>query len=192
MKLSNSSIAVRKISSTVPCSQFSQDELNHAAELILKLGGIINPLIVRITSTQSYEVVDGHFEYYAAARAKEIDSQKGEYIGAFIIEPDNEDVLQQIALIRKKELVDKELTQKLQNITDQIAQLAESVKRIENTIIPPNPGENGKTKVIYTLEELEKMKVSELKKIARKQQIPGYSRMKKDQLIEAIMNNQKS
>lgn len=103
MKLSNSFIAVKKIKSSVPRSNFSEDDLNRAAELILKVEGSINPLILRITSPQSYQVVDGDFEYYAATRAKEIDSQKGEYIGAFIIEPDNEEVLaEQVKLLRKQ------------------------------------------------------------------------------------------
>ncbi|WP_414543333.1 hypothetical protein [Nostoc sp. CCY0012] len=103
MKLSNSFIAVKKIKSSVPRSNFSENELSRVAELILKVEGVINPLILRRNSPQSYEVVDGNFEYHAAVKAKEIDSQKGEYISAFIIEPENEEVLEeQVKLLRSQ------------------------------------------------------------------------------------------
>lgn len=103
MKLSTSLVAVRKITSTVPRSIFADDELEEAARLILEVEGVINPLILCRTSLESYEVVDGHFEYYAAARAREIDLRKGEMIGAFIIESENEDfILDQVKLLRKQ------------------------------------------------------------------------------------------
>lgn len=102
MKLSNSFIAVKKIKSSVPRSTFSEDDLSLTAKLILGVEGLINPIILRRTSSQSYEVVDGHFEYHAAVTAKEIDAQKGEYISAFIIDPDNEKVFEeQIQLLRR-------------------------------------------------------------------------------------------
>ena len=101
MLLSVSFVPVKQITSSVPRSKFSDDDLNRIAELILKGEGIINPLILRSTSLESYEVVDGHFEYYAAARAKEIDLRKGEMIGAFIIESNNQEALeQQVQLLR--------------------------------------------------------------------------------------------
>ncbi|MBF2006062.1 MAG: hypothetical protein IGS49_11505 [Chlorogloeopsis fritschii C42_A2020_084] len=102
MKLSTSLVAVKKIASTKPRSSFADDELEQAAKLILESEGVINPIVVRRTSLQSYEVVDGDFEYYAAARAREIDPRKGEMIGVFIIEPENEDnITNQIQLLRK-------------------------------------------------------------------------------------------
>ncbi|QFS49450.1 helix-hairpin-helix domain-containing protein [Nostoc sphaeroides] len=101
MLLSVSFVPVKQITSSLPRSNFSENELNRVAELILKGEGIINPLILRSTSLESYEVVDGHFEYYAAAKAREIDLRKGEMIGAFIIEPNNqESIEQQIKLLR--------------------------------------------------------------------------------------------
>ena len=106
MKLSTSLVAVRKITSTVPLSSFADDELEQAARLILEVEGIINPVVVRRTSRESYEVVDGHFEYYAAARAREIDPRKGEMIGAFVIDSENEQIIQeQVKLLRKQKPV---------------------------------------------------------------------------------------
>ncbi len=104
MKLSASLslVAVKKISSTVPRSSFADDELEQAARLILAAEGVINPIVLQRTSLESYEVVDGHFEYYSAARAREIDPRKGEMIGAFIIEDENEEIIkEQVKLLRK-------------------------------------------------------------------------------------------
>lgn len=103
MKLSTSLVAVRKVTSTVTRSSFADDELEQAARLILEVEGVINPIVLRRTSLESYEVVDGHFEYYAAARAREIDLRRGEMIGAFIIESENENfILEQVKLLRKQ------------------------------------------------------------------------------------------
>ncbi|MBW4681866.1 MAG: Rho termination factor N-terminal domain-containing protein [Microcoleus vaginatus WJT46-NPBG5] len=104
MKLSTSLVAVKKITSNAPNSRFLETDINQAAQLILKAGGLINPIIIRRTDITSYEVVDGHFEYYAAVKAREIDPLNGENIPAYIIEPDNEDVLlSQIQALRRRE-----------------------------------------------------------------------------------------
>lgn len=106
MKLSTSLVAVKKITSKQSRSDFADDAIEKAAHLILESEGIINPIIVRRTSLQSYEVVDGDFEYYAAARAREIDLRKGEMIGVFIIEAENEEALnKQVQLFRKSKSV---------------------------------------------------------------------------------------
>ncbi|MEH2192862.1 MAG: hypothetical protein V7K98_09500 [Nostoc sp.] len=103
MKLSTSLVAVKKITSSKPRSNFADDELEQAAQLILESEGVINPIVVKRTSLQSFEVVDGDFEYYAAARAKEIDIRKGEMIGVFIIESENEETLtKQVQLFRQQ------------------------------------------------------------------------------------------
>ena len=102
MKLSTSIVSVKRINSSLPRSEFSEERIEEAAQAILAAEGLINPLILRRTSLESYQVVEGDFEYYAAVRAKEINLLKGETIGAFIIEPEKEEVLQQqIALFRQ-------------------------------------------------------------------------------------------
>jgi len=101
MKLSTSLIAVKKINSPVDRSTFSEKDLNSAAASILKAEGLINPLVVKRLSLDAYEVVNGHLEYYAAVRAREIDPRKGETIGAFIIDSDNEAALiEQVEILR--------------------------------------------------------------------------------------------
>ncbi|MEG3863344.1 ParB N-terminal domain-containing protein [Microcoleus sp. herbarium12] len=101
-KLSPSLVAVKRISSAVPRSNFAEPDLDKLARLILDAGGLINPIIVRRIGMDAYEIVDGNFEYYAAAKAKEIQPLKGETIGAFILEPENEELLlEQLAILRK-------------------------------------------------------------------------------------------
>lgn len=104
MKLSTSLVAVSKITCNSPRSPFADEDIEEAAKLILATEGVINPIVVQRTSLKSYEVVDGIFEYYAAARAREIDPEKGEMIGAFVIEEDNEELLtQQVKAFRNKD-----------------------------------------------------------------------------------------
>lgn len=106
MKLSTSLVAVKRIQSTVPRSKFSDQELEQAAKAILEAEGIINPIVLRrnnsVSPDISYEIVNGDFEYYAAARAREIDPRKGEMISAYIFEDEKEEALrQQIKLLRE-------------------------------------------------------------------------------------------
>ena len=101
-KLSPSLVAVKKITSTVPRANFADRDLEKVAQLILELGGLINPIILRRNGMDAYEIVDGDFEYYAAAKAREIDPKKGETIGAFILEPENEQLLlEQVQALRR-------------------------------------------------------------------------------------------
>ena len=106
-KLSPSLVAVKKITSTVPRDNFADRDLEKVAQLILELGGLINPIILRRNGMDAYEIVDGDFEYYAAAKAREINPMKGETIGAFILEPENEGLLlEQVQALRKSAKTD--------------------------------------------------------------------------------------
>lgn len=103
MKLSTSLVAVKKITCKTLRSQFSDDDIEKAANSILEVEGVVTPIIVRRTSLQSYEVIDGDFEYYAAERAREINPKKGEMIGVYIIDDENEEALsKQVALFRQQ------------------------------------------------------------------------------------------
>ncbi|MDB9313201.1 helix-hairpin-helix domain-containing protein [Spirulina sp. CS-785/01] len=103
MRLSSSFIAVRKIEPPdIPKSQYSQTQINTLAEQILASEGLINPLIVKRTSLESYQLVEGVLEYYAAVRAREMDPRRGEMINAFIVEGEKAESLQtQVHLLRQ-------------------------------------------------------------------------------------------
>ncbi|MGD2183215.1 hypothetical protein [Lusitaniella coriacea] len=101
MKLSTSLVSVKRINSQVPRSNFTNEDLEKAAQFILNAEGIINPIILRETSPNIYEVVGGYFEYYAATRAREIDPKKGEMVEAYILNEENEKgIIEQVELLR--------------------------------------------------------------------------------------------
>jgi ParB family chromosome partitioning protein len=144
-KLSPSLVAVKKITSAVPRSNFANRDLEKLARLILDSGGLINPIIVRRNGMDAYEIVDGDFEYYAAARAKEIEPIKGETIGAFILEEENEELLlQQLEILRKtantENLVENQETGFLYENTS--SQPADSITNPVSLVEVPNLCEN--------------------------------------------------
>jgi hypothetical protein len=201
MKLATSLVPVKKISSPVDGSTFDDNALNTTANLILKVEGIINPLIVRRTSLESYQVVEGHFEYYAAVKAREIDARKGEMIGAFIIESDNEEFLiEQAKILRKKEALAtgeqdihlmlkqfERLPNQVENLTVMLNQVAESVKKIAEVVAQPSEAisvsNNSNT---ISSAAYNKMTKPELIKIASERNLKVNSKMKKDDIIAAI------
>jgi hypothetical protein len=105
MRLSTSFVAVRKIISSTSPADFDSDKIEHLAHQIVKSEGIIRPLVLNRTSLESYEVVEGHFEYHAAVRAREIDLRRAEMIAAYILDPENDDVsesiVEQIKLLKQ-------------------------------------------------------------------------------------------
>jgi len=230
-KLLPSLIAVKKIKSQVPRDRFPAEDLESAAELSLAANGLINPIILRRTSLQSYEVVDGHFEYYIAVRAREIDPRQGETIGAFILEPSNsEAILEQVKALRQEvnippvdppehsmetvtEMAVTALSEEIKQIKCLVKNLETSfqekveflTQKIETTSVEQkilvgiekmfdrklevlrNEVKTGsESKAATSKTSYRKMTVGELKALAKKQGISGYSRMKKAALIAAI------
>ncbi|MEM7591149.1 MAG: ParB N-terminal domain-containing protein [Cyanobacteria bacterium P01_A01_bin.83] len=103
MSLSTSLVEVRTITCDQPRSNFDEQKIEAAAQLIIAAEGIINPIIVRRTGINSFQVIEGDFEYHAAARARELNLEIGEAIAAYIIEGDNETLIkEQIAIFRQK------------------------------------------------------------------------------------------
>jgi hypothetical protein len=135
-KLFPSLVAVKRITSTVPRSNFAEPDLDKLARLILESGGLINPIIVRRNGMDAYEIVDGDFEYYAAARAKEIEPLKGETIGAFILEEENEGILlEQLEILRKTAIIDNPSTNEVPQVSSSFEQRLTNIEtRLENRI----------------------------------------------------------
>jgi ParB family chromosome partitioning protein len=135
-KLFPSLVAVKKITSAVPRSNFTEADLEKLARLILESGGLINPIIVRRNGMDAYEIVDGDFEYYAAARAKEIDALKGETIGAFILEEENEELLlEQLEILRKTAIAENQSVSVVPQPSSSFEQRLTNIEtRLENRI----------------------------------------------------------
>jgi hypothetical protein len=95
-------VDVKNITCDVPPSNFSDDALNSLADMIIESGGIIRPLVLKTTGLETYTVVDGYFEYYAAVRAREKNPRQCEMVNAFVISPKNEDeIFKQVAAFRE-------------------------------------------------------------------------------------------
>ena len=88
-KLNLSLVAVKRITSDIPASNFDQFELEVLGELSLSIGGfIIPPVLVRDSS--GYKVISGHFQYHAAVLARRLNPKAGETIPAIILEEENQ------------------------------------------------------------------------------------------------------
>jgi len=81
-------VDVKSISSNVPRSQFPTDEIETLAQSILDAGGLLSPLLLKQTGAESYQVLAGDRQYYAAVRAKEINPRQAETVNAFVVPED--------------------------------------------------------------------------------------------------------
>ncbi|KAB8320353.1 chromosome partitioning protein ParB [Tolypothrix campylonemoides VB511288] len=101
-------VDLKTITSDVPRSNFAEADLDNFANIILETGGIIRPLILKPTGPETYTVVHGHFEYYAAVRAREKNPREAEMVNGFVISPKVEDlVVEQAAVLKGVESPEK-------------------------------------------------------------------------------------
>ncbi|MDM8561208.1 hypothetical protein [Candidatus Parabeggiatoa sp. HSG14] len=107
----SSIVMVEDIKSPTTSKVFSESELEKAAQLILQREGLITPLIVLENGIDSYTLIEGEFEYYAALRAREIDPIKGETINAYVARSEKELPFyeQQIEMFRRSAQTEKPL-----------------------------------------------------------------------------------
>lgn len=128
-------VDVKNITSDTPRSNFAETDLDNLADIILKSGGIIKPLILKPLDLENYTVVDGHFEYYAAVRAREKNAREGEMVNAFVISPKSEDiVLKQVAALKEVEPSSSQQVKPLPVPTNLESRLANLELRFEKQI----------------------------------------------------------
>ena len=88
-KLNLSLVAVKRITSDIPATNFDPFELEVLGELSLLIGGfIIPPVLVRDSS--GYKVISGHLQYHAAVLARRLNPKAGENIPAIVLESENQ------------------------------------------------------------------------------------------------------
>lgn len=94
-------VDVKEIESKMSRLDFSEAEIERLANSILETKGMLRPLIVKQTGMESYVVLDGDLEYFAAVRAREKSPQQGEMVNAFVIAKAEESIVQkQIEALR--------------------------------------------------------------------------------------------
>lgn len=86
-------VDVRAIQSNVPRSNFSEEQIEQLADMILECEGVLNVILLTQIGINNYRVLAGDLEYYAAVRAKEKNPRQGEMINAVIVQPQNQEVL---------------------------------------------------------------------------------------------------
>ncbi len=118
-----------------PRSKFSTEEIETLAQNFLKTGGNITPLIVKRISLEEFEVVEGHLEFYAAKRAREID-KFFEMIRAIILDKKNEEgVRDQLKLIGSNQPpinptpISSDVSQLIANLDKNISQALDELRR---------------------------------------------------------------
>ncbi|MEB3160424.1 MAG: hypothetical protein VKL20_03055 [Synechocystis sp.] len=132
------SIDIVSVKSAIPRSDFSSEEIDFLANNYLKCGGNISPIIVEIAGLDEYQVVEGHLEFYAAKRAREID-KFFELIRAIILDSQNhDDVLNQFKFLEKllpvsvppsKDDIEQRIINLDNNINNSIDQLRGTVEQ---------------------------------------------------------------
>lgn len=96
-------VDVKEVTSDVPRAKFSEERIQQLADSILESGGVVRPLVLKQLGIDRYALLDGHLEYYASVRAREIDPRRGEMVNAFIIasKEDEKGVIEQIQILGK-------------------------------------------------------------------------------------------
>ena len=133
-------VETARIKSDVPRSDFSEAELTHFAERLIKLEGTIRPPVVRETGmhTREYEVVHGHFECYVAVRAMELDKERGDMTSVFLITPTDDDPEREVAVLELvKSFTEREVAPLQQNTS-----IATENTSIAEREVAPQPAEN--------------------------------------------------
>lgn len=128
-------VDVKNITSNIQRSNFAEADLENLADMILESGGIIKPLILKATGVETYTVIDGHFEYYAAVRAREKEPRKGEMVNAFVISPKEEDIIvKQISALTGVENAAKPVKNSTETTNSESSRLANVELRFEKQV----------------------------------------------------------
>ncbi|MDX2254070.1 MAG: hypothetical protein NW214_00990 [Pseudanabaenaceae cyanobacterium bins.39] len=132
MNLITSSVDIEGITSSVPRSQFDENELEYLANLFLKSGDTVSPILLHEKSPIAFEVLKGHREYYAALKAQEIDA-RFESIRAYVVPSDRQDIiLEQYDYFRNSKVVEHPSN----SSTDQVISISDIKSCISKEVSP--------------------------------------------------------
>jgi hypothetical protein len=196
-------VDVKSISSDVPRSNFPENDLDKLAEMIIQSGGIIKPVILKQAGVEEYSVVDGHFEYYAAVRAREKNPRKGEMVNAFVISPKVEDlIIQQTALLKMTENPQKQIKSSLESkfqplennqlstlekqMSDLRIELSQEIQRLYSSINQPKS--QNQPERLTILEAFNKLNARDL--VFRLKTV-NYSEKKAIEIVEKLEKERK-
>ncbi|MDB9425246.1 chromosome partitioning protein ParB [Microcystis aeruginosa CS-564/01] len=147
-------VDITDINPSVPRETFSETELENLANLIIEMGGLIRPAILKKADNKKvderYNIISGDLEYYASVIA----NQKVpdiEMINAFVVDKEAENIaLQQMqllspspGLITTPEKIDNPLELRMSNLEKRLEtqlqaireEYQKEIKRLEEKII---------------------------------------------------------
>ena len=186
-------VDVESITSSVPRSRYSEADLERLADQLLE-EGLLKPLILKKSGFETYEVVDGHLEYYAAVRASEKDSRKGEMVNSLVIAQGSEEAaIRQVKTIHElttpqvngKKITDITLESRLTNLElriekgfnqireEQLQERARVDNKLREIEITPQQKQTDPLELLNTLEQneleikLQRSKIRGAQKIAK-------------------------
>ncbi len=180
-------VDITDINPSLPRETFSETELENLANLIIEMGGIIRPAILKKADNKKvderYNIISGDLEYYASVIA----NQKVpdiEMINAFVVDKEAESIaLQQIqllspspGLITKPEKIDNPLELRMSNLEKRLEtqlqaireEYQKEIKRLEEKIIispPPSASPPPSPPSKSILELLNSCDANQLKKV---------------------------
>lgn len=101
-------VDIKDIESEVARSTFDEKALESLANSIIATGCLLKPLVLKQSAPMKYQVLEGHFEYYAAVSANEKDTHRilSGMVSAFVVKPDIEAVAVEQAHLLSKKTVD--------------------------------------------------------------------------------------
>ena len=149
MKFGTKFIPVKNIKSHVPRSNFLEDEITECAKRLVTLEGTIKPPVVRETGmyTDEYEVLYGHFEYWVAVKARELDLKRCHMTSVFLLTPTDKAPEKEAAILELVKLfAEKESGEEIHVIQDSgenhsepsqsadISLLSKKIEILENTL----------------------------------------------------------
>jgi len=201
-------VDVSSIQSNVPRSDFSEDQIEQLADMILESEGVLNVILLTQTGINNYIVLAGDLEYYAAVRAKEKNPRQGEMINAVIVQPQNQDTLlkqaefftvkpEEVKVIDETSL-ESRLEKQMREFRELQIEIKDGLQKIENAVklltanfdkqitklvekptVTPPPPKPKKSKY-------DAMTVPQLKEIAKQRDIKVNSKIKQNDLITIL------
>jgi len=124
-------VDVKNIISHKQFTDFDSRVLDELADRILECEGILKPLVLKPMEPENYVVIEGDLEYFAAMRAREKDSQKGKMINAFVISPNDEEIIRkQLSALRGQTLLLPKLAVSHEQMLS-MTSIMEMVQRLE-------------------------------------------------------------
>jgi hypothetical protein len=144
-------VDITDINPSVARETFSETELENLANLIIEMGGIIRPAILKKADNKKvderYNIISGDLEYYASVIAnKKVPDI--EMINAFVVDKEAENIaLQQMQLLSPDKIIDNPLGLRMSNLEKRLEtelqaireEYQKEIKRLEEKIIPPPP-----------------------------------------------------